>query len=276
MSIKLMYITNRVAVAKLAQDCGVDWIFVDLEFQGKADRQSGRDTVISCHNVDDVRALRSVVDRSSLLVRINPIGEWSEIEVNKVIESGADIVMLPFFKSKEEVEKFVAYVGGRARTCLLLETPEAVDDIENILSIGGVDYVHIGLNDLHIAYGMKFMFELLADGTVDRLAKIIGGFGIPFGFGGVARMAERVPPGASIIAEHYRVGSSQVILSRSFCNTNSASLEDVADSFRSGIEELRAVERALIEKPAEFFTENRLYVRDEIFRVAREGERVEA
>jgi len=272
MSIKLMYITNRVDVAKLAQDCGVDWIFVDLEFQGKAERQSGRDTVISCHGIDDVRALRSVVDRSSLLVRINPIGVWSESEINNVIESGADIVMLPFFKSKTEVEKFAEYVAGRAKTCLLLETPEAVDDIEKILSVGGVDYVHIGLNDLHIAYGMRFMFELLADGTVDRLAKIISGFGIPFGFGGVARMGERVPPGASIIAEHYRTGSSQVILSRSFCNTNAASLESVADSFRSGIEELRSVERGLIAKHPEFFTENRNYVRDEIFRVAREGE----
>lgn len=31
--------------------------------------------------------------------------------------------------------------------------------------------IHLGLNDLHLALGMKFMFELLADGTVDRLAK---------------------------------------------------------------------------------------------------------
>ena len=67
----------------------------------------------------------------------------------------------------------------------MVETPEAVENIDNILALTGIDYIHIGLNDLHLGYGMSFMFELLADGTVDMLCKI-SEKGIPYGFGGVA------------------------------------------------------------------------------------------
>lgn len=42
-----MYITNRPEIAQIAESAGVDRIFVDLEYIGKADRQSGLDTVKS-------------------------------------------------------------------------------------------------------------------------------------------------------------------------------------------------------------------------------------
>ena len=35
MALKLMYITNRPEVAVIAQDAGVDRIFVDMEYFGK-------------------------------------------------------------------------------------------------------------------------------------------------------------------------------------------------------------------------------------------------
>ena len=44
--LKLMYITNDPAVAKIAADAGVDRIFIDMEVLGKAERQGGMDTVI--------------------------------------------------------------------------------------------------------------------------------------------------------------------------------------------------------------------------------------
>ena len=88
-----------------------------------------------------------------------------------MIHYGADIVMLPFFKDEFEVETFIRYVDKKAKICLLVETPEAVENIDNILALTGIDYIHIGLNDLHLGYGMSFMFELLADGTVDMLCK---------------------------------------------------------------------------------------------------------
>ena len=35
MSLKLMYLTNNENIAKIAEESGVDWIFIDLETIGK-------------------------------------------------------------------------------------------------------------------------------------------------------------------------------------------------------------------------------------------------
>lgn len=192
MPLKLMYITNCPDVARIAEQAGVDRIFVDMEYIGKAIRQGGMDSVQNHHTVDDVRKLRSVLTKAQLLVRINPIHDMSETfgsseeEINQVIAAGADIVMLPFFKTVEEVKKFLACVDGRTHTMLLLETPEAVDYLDDILPLPGIDEIHIGINDLSLGYKKRFMFELLADGTVERLCQKIKWAGIPYGFGGIA------------------------------------------------------------------------------------------
>ena len=47
MPLKLMYITNSEDVAHIAEEAGVDRIFVDMEYIGKTDRQGGMDTVQS-------------------------------------------------------------------------------------------------------------------------------------------------------------------------------------------------------------------------------------
>lgn len=39
MPLKLMYITNSEDVAHIAEEAGVDRIFVDMEYIGKTDRQ---------------------------------------------------------------------------------------------------------------------------------------------------------------------------------------------------------------------------------------------
>ena len=41
--------------------------------------------------------------------------------------------------------------------------------MDDILNIPGINYVHIGINDLSIGYKRKFMFSLLADGTVEEI-----------------------------------------------------------------------------------------------------------
>ena len=56
-----MYITNRPEVARIAEQAGVDWIFVDMEFIGKDVRQGGLDTVQNHHTVEDVRRIKQAV-----------------------------------------------------------------------------------------------------------------------------------------------------------------------------------------------------------------------
>lgn len=262
MSLQLMYITNKPAVAKIAESVGVDWIFIDMEFIGKDSRQGGLDTVQNHHTVDDVKNIRKAITKAKLLVRVNPIHEAqngypsSKDEIDVVIEAGADILMLPFFKTVKEVKQFVGFVGGRAKTCLLLETAEAAILIDEILKVPGVDMIHIGLNDLHLELGMKFMFQLLSDGVVEQLGNKIKDAGLPFGFGGIARLDSGMLPGADVLKEHVRLGSSMVIVSRSFCNTDVITdLEEVRRIFTEGIKSIRDLEQEA-EAAATYFTRN--------------------
>lgn len=261
MGIKLLYITNKVEVAKIADSNGVDWVFVDLEIMGKEKRQGKMDTVISRHSIQDVGKIKQVLTHSQLLVRVNPIYSDSKNEIDKVVEGGADIIMLPFFTTKDEVTQFISYVNGRAKVCLLLETPEAVQKIDSILEVAGIDYAYIGLNDLHLGYKMKFMFEPLANGTVEMLCNKIKQKGIPYGFGGIARVNSGVLPAEYILAEHIRLGSSLVILSRTFCNTDTTdNLEEIGRIFSSGVQGLRACEIELKGKLDSFFKNNQANV----------------
>ena len=265
MALKLMYITNNADIAKIAEKSGVDWIFIDLEINGKEERQGHLDTVISRHHIEDVKKIKEVLNTSELLVRVNPIFEGSKSEIDRAIDDGADIVMLPFFKSKEKVAEFSNYVGGRAKTMLLLETPEAAESIDDILSVDKIDYIHIGLNDLHLGYGMKFMFELLADGTVEKLCNKIKERGIPYGFGGIAQLGQGDLPAEYVIAEHHRLGSSMAILSRSFCNVNKIKgIEEAQEVFDRGVSEVREFEKSLKVKGKEFFEENRMIAIEKI------------
>ncbi|WP_400770542.1 aldolase/citrate lyase family protein [Methylosinus sporium] len=265
MSIRLLYITKDPRIALIAEAAGVDWIFVDLEYRGKNLRQIGRNTVISAHTIEDVEGIRQVLKRSRLLVRVNPLGEWSEGEVDSAIAAGADAVMLPFFKTKEEVCRFVGLVGGRVEAWLLLETVDAVRDVDKILEAPGVDYVHVGLNDLHIERKTRFMFEFLVDGSMDALAREIQATGVAFGIGGMARIGELIPPAEHILAEHYRLGSVGVILARSFCSPPiSDQNAEFAGHFADGVRAIRAMESWLADQDAAFFEFNRLQVQREV------------
>lgn len=260
MALKLMYITNRPEVAKIAETAGVDRIFIDLEYIGKADRQGGMDTVQSHHTLDDIRIIRGVISKAELLVRCNPIHDATadysstEQEIDGIIENGADIVMLPFFKTSAEVERFIAAVSGRAKTMLLFETPEAVAIADDILLLNGIDYIHIGLNDLSLGYGKKFMFELLVDGTVESLCAKFRDAGVPYGFGGIASLGKGMLPSEYVIREHYRLGSTAAILSRSFCNCDKVgNLEEIWNIFSEGLLKIREFEKTC---PSADFNEN--------------------
>lgn len=276
-----MYITNNPEIAKIAEEAGVDWIFVDMEFIGKDNRQRGLDTVQNHHTIEDIRKIRSAVSQAKVLVRVNPIHDEqkngyfnSELEIDAAIEVGADIVMLPFFHSLQEVADFIGLVkkatekyNRTVKTCLLLETPEAAILIDEILNIPGIDMIHIGLNDLHLAMGMKFMFQLLTDGIVDQLAKKIQAKGIPFGFGGIAGLQGGALPGSYILKEHYRLGSSMVIIGRSFCNTSVITdLDEIRGIFNNGIKEIRQLEEEA-QQAIDYFKKNHVSVVEKVDKI---------
>lgn len=259
-----MYITRNPEIARIVENAGVDWIFIDMEYIDKDLRQCGLDTVKNHHTIEDIRNIKQATNIAKVLVRINPLHDGNDIytsskeEIDVSIDAGADIIMLPYFHTVEEVREFISYVNGRAQTCLLLETPEAADAIDDILEVPGIDMIHIGLNDMYLAMEMDFMFELLANGTVENLLKKMQAKGIMCGFGGVAGLQSGMLPGAKILKEHCRLKSEMVIVSRTFCNTDIITdKNEIAEIFNNGIKELRALEAECAGKEPEYFEENR-------------------
>lgn len=274
MALSLMYITNNLLTAEIAQKAGVDRIWIDMEHIGKEDRQAGMNTVKSHHTIADIERLRPIITTSKLLVRVNPLHEAtkaycsSKEEIDDTVAAGADVIMLPMFRTSKEAAKFVEYVNGRAKVQLLLETAEAVKNIDDILLVEGLDEIHIGLNDLHLAYHKKFMFELLCDGTVSKLCRKLRGKGIKYGFGGIARVGHGILPAEYIIAEHYHVGSTAAILSRGFCDANLVNNSvEIEGIFINGIKNIRTKENEVSQYTEQQYMENLALVKDRVAKI---------
>lgn len=222
--------------AKMAEDAGVDRIFYDLEYINKAERQRGRNTVISHNDINNIPKVRKVLDNAELLVRTNPIHAYSKDEIDKAISYGADILMLPMAVSEDQVREYVSYVDGRAKVCIMIETAQAMSRIDDFIDIPGVDEYFIGLNDLHISLGLDFMFELLSDGLLEYMAYKLNKACKKWGFGGIARIGEGMLPAEKILAEHIHLGSSSVILSRTFKGllerTNDITISNIDEEIR--------------------------------------------
>ena len=256
--LKLMYITNDPAVAKIAADAGVDRIFIDMEVLGKAERQGGMDTVQSHHVPEDIAKIRAAIGGGAeIMARINPLNPNSQAEIEASIENGADVIMLPMWHTADELRQLVNMVSGRAKVMPLLETDTAADNLPEAVKASGIDQMHIGLNDLHLCYHQKFLFQLLADGTVDRLCTQLRDANIPYGFGGVGRPGSGTLPAEYIIGEHYRLWSEYVILSRSFCNTGKITDSgEIRRIFTEGVADIRRVERECAAWTQEQFDKN--------------------
>ena len=148
MALKLMYITNDPRVAWIAADAGVDRLFVDMEVLGKASRQGGLNTV-QCHHVpEDIAVLREAIGPDmEIMARTDPMNPGLKAQIDASVQNGADVIMLPMWKTADDLRRFVDMVAGRAVTMPLLETAEAVDNLDEALTVSGIDQMHIGLND---------------------------------------------------------------------------------------------------------------------------------
>jgi len=258
--IDLLTITNLPELAARCDQMPGMRLFVDLERNGKAARQKGHDTFISNHHVGDVGLVKAVLKQSRLMVRVNPVEldnlVASKVEVDAVLDQGADMIMLPMFSHPEELRAFSDIVAGRVPIVALLETPGALSSLDSWIDMPGIHEVFVGLNDLHLSLGCRFMFEPLLLGHVERVAAAARARGMHFGFGGIARMDEGVLPGHDVLAEHVRLGSRAVILSRTF---NRANTQLGEKTFEQAVAELRLDELELGLRSLERIEEDRLH-----------------
>ena len=121
----------------------------------------------------------------------------------------------------------------------------------------------------HLSYGLTFMFELLSNGTVEKLCRKCRDKGVKYVFGGIAKLRKGLVPAENVIMEHYRLGSSGAILSRTFCNAEEiGDLDMVAKVFREQMGLVRDFEASLAQKSESDFLENQTvvsrYVKDAV------------
>jgi hypothetical protein len=200
------------SVVRGAVRAGVAGIVVDWESAGKRERQSGADTEVNRHTVDDLRRVRGATN-GLVICRINAPHAESAAEVEQAVSVGADELLVPMIRRPSDVERILDLVRGRSRVGILIETVEAVRLARQLCALP-LSRVYVGLNDLAIDRGAPNIFDAVVDGTV---AEVRRGCPVPFGFGGLTRPDAGNPiPCRLLIAEMTRLETEFSFLRRSF------------------------------------------------------------
>lgn len=262
---QFLMITNDTEIARFVTSHGVDRLFIDLEWMGKDVRQKGLDTWKSRHSFGDVSRLREAVPNAHLLVRVNPPHMGTAAEVEEAVARGADSVMLPMIQSIDEVAQFVDCLAGRAEAVPLIETKAALDAIPAMLEQVPLTRIHIGLNDLHLDMGLSFIFQPIADGTLEGVCAAMRAARVAFGIGGVARAGEGIVSPEYLLGEHVRLGSDAAILSRTF-HRSAKTLQELQQGmdFAAEVAALRSIHKEFHAADAKALERNRILTRDRI------------
>jgi len=209
-----LMIVDDTDIAHFAHENGVARLFIDLEYMGKELRQKGLNTWKSSQTMQDVTRIREAVPEAHLLVRINPLHEGTATELNNVLARGANSIMLPMFHSRDDLARFFDMLADRAEAVPLVETVASLAAVPEICESLPLTRLHIGLNDLHLEMKLDFMFQPLADGTLEDATTALRAHGVRFGIGGIARAGEGIVSPEYLLGEHVRLGSDAAILSR--------------------------------------------------------------
>ena len=220
--------TNDADRAARASEAGVERIGLDLEVIDKKERQEGLGSWISAHQLDDWVKITDSVEPHRYFARINPINDNSALEIEFLINGGTKVLMLPMFKTVQEVERFVDLAAGRVKLVLLAETKEAVAILNEVILIDGINEVHIGLNDLHLSLGLNSHFEVLFLPLMEEVSELLNGNNIHFGFGGLGRYDDASLPISPdlLYAEYARLNASAALISRAFFTPGCGDLKD--------------------------------------------------
>lgn len=237
-------ITNDINHALILQDCGIQQIMVDTENLGKMERQSGKGAVINFHKFEDVKILKEKLIATEVICRINGYHEDINLEIESAIKCGADILMLPMILDMNDLKKMVKFIDGRVPILPLIETSYSIFKLNEIIDLTKPNQIHFGLNDLHICLGMKNLFEVFisplfesAVSYASKRVKLVGVGGV-----GDPMLKQKVSP-ELLINEHKILGSSSVILSRSFF--------DKGYKIDKILESLHYLEKIIAQKPEE-------------------------
>jgi len=168
-------LSRSVDIATIGKTCGYDWLFIDME-----------------HSSMDLDTAAQIA-MASLPVGITPIVRVPGKEhhhASRILDAGAQGIVVPHVDSVEEAERAVAYckyppLGKRSAmgalpqfayhgvpvaealpvanqetlVIVMLETPDAIAKAEAIAAVPGLDVVLIGTNDLCAEMGIPGEFD---------------------------------------------------------------------------------------------------------------------
>ncbi len=158
---------NHFSIAEIMADAGFDWLCIDME-----------------HSVTDYFEAEQLIATIQLkgLKAFVRVGENNARIIKRVLDAGADGIIVPMVNSKEEAEKavnavnyppvgkrgvglsraqnygfgFEAYKNGKARDIVLIaqiEHLEAIKNLEEIIQTDGIHGTFIGPYDLSGSMG---------------------------------------------------------------------------------------------------------------------------
>ena len=166
------------------------WLAIPNGFSAETMAHQGWDTLTIDlqHGVIDYQAMVGMLQAISTTATV-PIVRVPWLEpgiIMKTLDAGAYGVICPMVNTREEAQRFVAYTSyapkgtrsfGPVRALLyggadyptkanetivrfaMIETAQALDNLDAILSVEGLDAIYIGPSDLSLALGCKPTFD---------------------------------------------------------------------------------------------------------------------
>ena len=162
--------SRTVDIGKIMATSGYDWLFIDME-----------------HNsMDiDIASQISVAAQDAGITPIVRVPDFAHHHATRVLDCGAMGVVFPHVDNADIAKKLVSYClyppkGHRSMTgvlpqldfkqqpiadvasiinknmliVIMLESPEAIDNVDSIAAVDGVDVILIGTNDLCMEMGI--------------------------------------------------------------------------------------------------------------------------
>ena len=162
--------TRTVDIGKIMATCDYDWLFIDME-----------------HNsMDiDIASQISVAAQDAGITPIVRVPDFAHHHATRVLDCGAMGIVFPHVENADVAKKLVSFClfppkGHRSMTgslpqlnfksmpisevattindnmliVVMLESPEAIENVDEIAAVSGVDVILIGTNDLCMEMGI--------------------------------------------------------------------------------------------------------------------------
>ena len=167
--------SRTVDIGKIMKTSGYDWLFIDMEHNSMG---------------VDIASQISVAAQDAAITPIVRVPDFAHHHATRVLDCGAQGVVFPHVDDAETAKKLVSNClyppkGHRSMTgvlpqldfkkhpienvskiinediiiVIMLESPKAIENVEEIASIDGIDVLLVGTNDLCMEMGIPGQYD---------------------------------------------------------------------------------------------------------------------